>query len=37
MIAANSYNLEERIESKIAAYTEFLDEKLNKIERRIYR
>jgi len=37
MVAANSYNLEERIESKIAAYTEFLDERLNKIERRIYR
>ena len=36
-ITLNSYSLEERIESKIASYTEYLDERMNKIERKIYK
>jgi len=37
IIATNSYNLEERIENKIAAYVDVLDDRLERIERRIYR
>ncbi|RLI79288.1 hypothetical protein DRP05_04275 [Archaeoglobales archaeon] len=37
VIAVNSDNLEERIENKIAAYVDALDERLDRIERRMYR
>ncbi|RLI75681.1 hypothetical protein DRO97_02705 [Archaeoglobales archaeon] len=37
VIAANSYDLEERLEGKIAAYVEGLDERLDRMEKRMYR